>query len=107
VANIIQNNIRKADWAFRYGGKEFVILLPGTSKLKAITSAERLREKVSEYQFSGEEQQPLGRLTISVGIASSPPDTIDSLDLIQKADEALYKAKSDGRNRVYAYHQKI
>jgi diguanylate cyclase (GGDEF)-like protein len=103
TANLIQKHIREIDWSFRYGGEEFVVLLPATSKAKSYPVAERIRKAIFEEYFPGEEIQPLGRVTISIGIASIPDDASDALELIQKADEALYKAKSEGRNRVCIY----
>ncbi len=62
--------------------------------------AEEIRAQVENYPFEGKESQPLGKVTISLGVAEFPADCSDSSALIKKADEALYRAKDEGRNRV-------
>jgi diguanylate cyclase (GGDEF)-like protein len=65
--------------------------------------AERLRRHIEKHPFKGEESQPLGDVTISIGIATFPEDGTDGDTLIEHADQALYEAKESGRNRVIAY----
>jgi len=89
IANVILKEIREIDLAVRYGGEEFLILLPETALAKASEAAERLRIKVEERTS----------VTISLGIASYNTD-MEKEELIKKADEALYQAKHMGRNRV-------
>ena len=62
--------------------------------------AQRIRQKVQDFVFPFEERQPNGDLTISVGVASSPEDSVEKQRLLEIADERLYKAKSNGRNQV-------
>lgn len=88
VAETLRMLVRNADYVFRYGGEEFLILLPETSSPEAYTLAERLRAAVE----SGAD------VTISLGVCSSPCVSIE--DVIKKADSALYQAKMKGRNRV-------
>ena len=104
VANMIKNSIREADQSFRFGGEEFVVLLPDTNIATASKIAERIRRNVKNAAFPNETYQPLGCLTISLGVASSYQLTTKSGDhLIHKADQALYSAKDLGRDRVIIY----
>ena len=103
LADILKGNTREVDMVFRYGGEEFSILAPELSKDDAYLMAERLRKLVEEHPFPLEETQPAGRITVSMGVASLPEDTRSPEDLVDKADHALYLAKSGGRNRVIRY----
>jgi two-component system cell cycle response regulator len=100
LANRIRKHIRNVDLGFRIGGEEFVIVLPDTEADVALRVAERLRKAVSSRAFPLSDGKGALPVTISVGIASfaSPSDTLETL--LKRADEALYKAKRDGRNRV-------
>lgn len=100
IAHLIRANQRQSDFAARWGGEEFAVIMPETNKQQALNSAERLRARVEEADFENKEKQPLGKITISVGIATFPDDGLTSEDLCQAADEALYKAKNTGRNCV-------
>jgi diguanylate cyclase (GGDEF)-like protein len=100
VAHSIVNSSRSVDMAFRYGGEEFSLILPETDKLEALEVAERIRKAVEEHSIVGEESQPGGRITLSLGVASYPKDAINSSELIKLADNALYEAKKSGRNQV-------
>jgi diguanylate cyclase (GGDEF)-like protein len=100
AARILMREVREMDVVTRYGGEEFCLLLPITSKKESIFVAERIRRGMENEKFSGEENLPLGCLTASIGIASFPEDG-DSPDmLINAADMALYQAKAGGRNRI-------
>ena len=100
VGGIIRELVRKADLAARYGGDEFVMLLPETDKEAGKIVAERIRNTVESYPFPGRQKLPTKKVTISVGISTFPEDGADSQALIQCADKALYKAKESGRNVV-------
>jgi diguanylate cyclase (GGDEF)-like protein len=100
VAQILQSSIRKTDIAVRYGGEEFCVILPETDMDSAYVFAERLRKQIHAHHFEGEEVQPGGSLTISVGMASCPQDADSPKVLLNKADSALYEAKSSGRNKT-------
>jgi diguanylate cyclase (GGDEF)-like protein len=94
MAELIKNRIRKIDTLARWGGEEFVILLPDTTVKNAVRLAEELRESISRMDIPG-----VGRVTASFGVAGyCPGDTIDTL--IQRADNYMYEAKAAGRDSV-------
>lgn len=99
VSKIVRATIRETDVAARYGGEEFAVILPETDQIGAAELAERLRRCVEESVSRLRDGQSL-QVTISAGIATMPKDASSRDDLIQKADEALYRAKTEGRNRV-------
>ena len=104
VATALLHNTRGIDLACRFGGEEFVILLPKTTSTGAVIAAEKLRSVIEMESFSGEEEsQPGGKLTLSLGVASFPDDTADTNHLLELADQALYEAKNQGRNRVVSF----
>jgi len=100
VAGILSGALRKADVLARFGGEEFVILLPNVTARGALESAERLRESVAGAGIHP--GGPSKRVTVSIGAALFPTDASDSESLLKAADEALYEAKHLGRNRVVA-----
>ncbi len=104
VAKILKETARAADTVARYGGEEFAIIFPETSRQEALGACERLREQIFNQPFEREEIQPLGRLTVSVGLAGFPHDATTPAELIRAADLALYEAKRTGKNRVCLAH---
>ena len=105
VASLCMDNSRQAgdrvpDLVARYGGEEFMILLRGVTLTRAEEVAERIREAVQSRKFPGGENQPTGKVTISIGVAAFPHHASNGDELINSADEALYEAKRGGRNRV-------
>ena len=100
LASIIQDSIRKTDIACRYGGEEFVVILPETKKTDAKIVAEKLVKKIAEHPFEFAEKQPLGCISVSMGLAAYPSDASDVEALIIIGDNALYAAKTSGKNRV-------
>lgn len=104
IATIMKNEVREIDLVARFGGEEFVVLLPGTDREQAGAVAERIRRKVSEHLFMPTAKTN-ARLTVSIGVATySGDDGEDGLNSIKKilhgADLKLYSAKSHGRNKV-------
>lgn len=99
VARICKSRIRAIDMLCKYGGDEFVAVLPRTPKRGAALVAERLRDLTEQHRFPGEEVT--GKITASFGISSYPADGTTVQDLIESADKALYKAKRHGRNMVW------
>ncbi len=98
LANIMEKTTRSADICGRYGGEEFVILLPETPKNKAAVLARRLRKKVSESGFRVKGKRY--KITVSIGVAEYTPGVDKVQKIIKKADKKLYMAKKQGRNRV-------
>ena len=94
VAALLVSDLRAQDFLARYGGEEFVIILPGTNLKGAMVMGERFRRTIQRASWSN---RPL---TISVGIASIDDGTVEPKDLFRRADEALYRSKNAGRNRV-------
>jgi diguanylate cyclase (GGDEF)-like protein len=103
LSALLKDSIRDGDLVGRYGGEEFMLVMPGAEKAVALRAADRLREKISETGFSYRENQPSGRVTVSGGVATWPQDSGAVEGLIQCADEALYHAKRSGRDRVFAF----
>lgn len=101
MAQIIQSQIRTNDFAFRYGGDEFVVILTQTTVDKAQAVAERIRLAVEQKSFVVEGGPADLKLTVSIGLAGFPDHAKTSQDIIQLADDAMYFAKSKSRNTVY------
>lgn len=100
LAGILTSHLRGCDLAARYGGEEFVLLLPETTKEAALQIAEGVRARVAEHPFTGGESQPLGRVTVSIGVAGTPEDGSEAAQLLESADQHLYRAKNSGKNKV-------
>ena len=100
LGDIIKRNCRETDIPARYGGEEFTIIMPETGRQKGKILAERLRKAIEDYPFKEARKQPTGGITVSVGVASFPENADSVHDLIEESDRALYRAKSEGRNRV-------
>jgi len=98
TAEILQKHIRKGDISARWGGEEFIVLLPETELLKARQFAERIRDAISQQQFPLPDNSL--SFTVSIGITELSSDMSSIEDLVKAADEQLYRAKSEGRNRV-------
>jgi diguanylate cyclase (GGDEF)-like protein len=103
VAQVVRQNLRPGDVACRYGGEEFIVLMPGATKDEGHAAAERIRNAIATTKFKHSESQPLGRITISGGVAQFPIDGTEGRDLITHADQALYKAKNASRNKVMMF----
>lgn len=102
VASVFSQTLRKGDLAARFGGEEFVMVLPNCEKANAVRVAEKLRQAIEQHDFPCQDQQPLGTLTATFGIANYPEDAQDVEELLKKADECLYLGKEEGRNKVIA-----
>ena len=101
-ASRIAANVRGIDLACRYGGEEFVVVMPDTDLEFAATVAERLRRSVETTPFAISRAPNKLNVTISIGIAGSEGQGDDAEQLLHRADQALYRAKREGRNRVVA-----
>jgi diguanylate cyclase (GGDEF)-like protein len=103
TAEVVKGAQRKEDVAARFGGDEFVMLLPDTTKVQALVLAERIRQYIEELAFV-QEEKTFG-ITITGGIAAFPEDGTDSLSLLNSADCALYQAKSLGKNDIVVFSE--
>jgi len=100
TAQVIKGCIRDIDTVARWGGEEFVVLLPETKKDEALGVATRICETIAGHSFSQIERQ----ITVSIGLAGVPDPSIDTAEkLIHASDLAMYEAKSKGRNRIEIY----
>lgn len=100
AAAVLKARARTTDFVARYGGEEFVVLCPEVSAAQAEKLAEALRQGVEREEFAHGAKQPLGRLTISLGVAGFPKSGTTAEQVLEAADAALYKSKEGGRNRV-------
>ena len=103
TAQCLKSALRGADVASRYGGEEFCILLPQTTIEEATSIAERIRRRVLRMRFPHGKFQPLGAVTVSIGVSAFRPGVETPEMMIQVADRALYLAKHRGKNRVEVY----
>jgi len=101
VADLIKANLRQGDIPCRYGGEEFVVLLPGGDINSARTTAERLRKNIADYEFQVDGLLPTIRKTVSIGLSCCPLHAATAEELVMTADSALYAAKRAGRDQVY------
>ncbi|SHH14471.1 diguanylate cyclase [Clostridium grantii] len=103
VGGILKESVGEKDIVARYGGEEFAILLPNNSEIQATEVGERIRKSIEKTYFHGEENQPNGKVTVSIGISVYPDKAKSDIDLIKSADDALYRAKFFNKNRVEIY----
>jgi diguanylate cyclase (GGDEF)-like protein len=101
TAQCLKSALRSADVASRYGGEEFCILLPQTPLDEAFAIAERIRRRVERTHYPHGKTQPLGSVTVSIGLSVSSSTLDTSKAIIGAADRSLYLAKHQGKNRVY------
>jgi diguanylate cyclase (GGDEF)-like protein len=102
TAQCLKSALRAADVAARYGGEEFCILLPQTGLTEAAAIAERIKRRIERTRFPNGKQQPLGAVTVSIGVSAFSPQVETPEAIIGAADRALYLAKHQGKNRVRA-----
>jgi len=103
TAQCLRAALRKVDVASRYGGEEFSILLPQTTLQEAGVLADRIRRKILSAPFPHGKSQPLGSVTVSIGLSTFSASLDSAEAIVRAADRALYHAKSHGKNRAYAY----
>lgn len=100
VAHVLASSSRGSDLPARWGGEEFIVMCPDTPTAGAVELAERIRQRVNDLQFFAPGDEPLPRISVSVGVATHRPEHPSFEALVAEADQALYRAKSQGRNRV-------
>jgi|SRR5215813_8758536 len=112
VGAVIKGSLRAGDVAARFGGEEFAAFLLDAEYSQALVAAERVRAAIEKHEFpavrrDGNEPKRTHHITISIGVASFPGDARDPIQLVEKADGALYAAKRSGRNRVCPYRPNV
>jgi diguanylate cyclase (GGDEF)-like protein len=100
VARSISEDRRTVDVVARYGGEEFAVVLHDVTREQAVELADKMRLRVASAPIAHADQQPLGRLTVSIGVAACPQDAQTAEALLEAADVALYRAKKSGRDTV-------
>ncbi len=100
ITAVVNKCIRDVDIFARYGGEEFVIILPQTPQIVVTKIGERIREQVEAAVFGGENGLPDLKVTVSVGVSSFPENGRGYDELLSIVDQALYRAKGSGRNKV-------
>jgi len=100
IGKLFQGVTRESDFAARYGGEEFVLMMPEVSGEEVLRIARQISVAISESPFQHQDPQHPKEITISAGVAEYPSDAQSMEELIRKADQALYTAKEEGRNRV-------
>jgi diguanylate cyclase (GGDEF)-like protein len=107
IGAIIRKNVRSMDIPARYGGDEFLIVLTEVDQFGASTFCERLRKAIANYEFVNGEDSI--RLTASIGFALKTPEdfSMTARELVRYADQALYRAKEEGRNQVICYDERV
>ena len=98
VADIMKNSFRKTDLLYRYGGEELVVIMPETNIEGAVIPVQRLRRAVEEYDFNLDGVK--AKVTVSIGLTMNYQEFNSPAEILKSADNALYKAKETGRNKV-------
>ena len=94
--------MRETNFAARFGGEEFVVVLPDTNTISGVLVAERIRKAVLSMVVPSESEKPLPQLTVSIGVAAFPEHGQNWEEVIKASDRAMYDSKRAGRNRVTA-----
>jgi diguanylate cyclase (GGDEF)-like protein len=100
LAGLMMKNVRESDTVARWGGEEFIVIAPETSEEEGCILAEKIRKAVAEHAFPHADKQPLGMVSLSVGMSSRSEATGSAEKLLRLADDAVYAAKDSGRNRT-------
>jgi diguanylate cyclase (GGDEF)-like protein len=100
LAGLVSDSVRKDDIVGRFGGEEFLLVMPRTTATQGMAAAEKIRNLLANHRFPFADTQPLKRITVSGGVAEYPVHGLEAAGLLHAADQALYEAKRGGRNRV-------
>jgi diguanylate cyclase (GGDEF)-like protein len=105
LGQTLQSNIRSSDYVARYGGEEFVIVLPATDLKQTIQIAKKLRNAVNSLKFELRKNNRALKITCSFGISSFTKNRVNTVDVFNSADKALYQAKEKGRDTIVALYK--
>jgi len=100
IGQLMNSVVRESDIVARWGGEEFIIIAAETDKIQACDLAERIRNKIANHAFAHAKKQPLGLVSLSIGVSTISDTTQDAQSLVKLADDAVYHAKDHGRNRT-------
>ncbi len=100
LAGLMMKNVRESDTLARWGGEEFIVIAPETNEEEGGVLAEKIRKAVAEHAFPHADKQPLGMVSLSIGMSSRSEQTENAEKLLRFADDAVYAAKDSGRNRT-------
>ncbi len=104
ISQILMDTVGEVGSIARYGGEEFAVILSNQTEEVAINLGEQIRQNIQKTHFHGQEHQPNGNITVSIGVATYPKIAKNNKQLIELADNALYRAKSFDKNRVERYY---
>lgn len=102
LSQVLKDTVRDVDTVGRYGGEEFIIVFPEIKPSEILSVSNRIVKSVANKDFLHAKYQPLGKVTISMGLLTCMDASLDKLDIIKQADKALYAAKHSGRNKMVA-----
>lgn len=100
ISILLRKSVRGCDFLARYGGEEFAVILPETESKAALNVGQRILKEISSFQFKSKEDKYIGKMTVTVGLATFPTDGRSADKLIEIADQALYKGKESGKNLI-------
>jgi len=101
LAQLVRDSVRADDIFGRFGGEEFLLIMPSRTPAQAMSASQNIRQRIARFEFPFGKNQPLGRVSVSGGVATFPDDAQDAVELLLTADAALYRAKQAGRNKVF------
>ncbi|HLF70822.1 MAG TPA: sensor domain-containing diguanylate cyclase [Dehalococcoidia bacterium] len=107
IASILRNAVRGEDRVYRFGGEEFVLIFFDVGPEGAMMLADRVRSSIASTPFSGDHLEPVGPITISIGLAAMPDHGDDFEKLIELADAAMYQAKATGRDKIVLWSEEV
>lgn len=103
IAILLSKTVRSCDFLARYGGEEFAVILPETSEKEALMLGKRIVSIIENHQFKSIDGEPIGKISVTVGLTSFPRSASNLQQLIDRADQALYKGKRSGKNRITVF----
>ncbi len=103
IAELLSETVRSCDFLARYGGEEFAVILPETSEKEALILGKRIVSIIENHKFKSIEDEPIIKISVTVGLTSFPRSASNLQQLIDRADQALYKGKRLGKNRITVF----